>query len=125
MQIPEFLRKWRAEAEKMRQRGVLVSGAVLCDEMLNELEAALGGEAEQSLSLKEAAEISGYSGAHLARLVRQGTLPDLRPPGTTGRIRVRRADLPVKPRKTHTLPAGVHELASRLFGGKEAKNGRP
>jgi hypothetical protein len=108
----------------MRRRGVLVQGAALCDEILDELEQSFGEEVDELLTLSEAAHVSGYSSAHLRRLVLRGTLPDLRPPGTTGRIRLRRTDLPVKPRKTHTLPAGVHDLASRLFGGKEAKNGR-
>ena len=77
---------------------------------------------EESLSIREAAAYSGYSEAHLARLVSEGRLVSLRV--GRGRHAFRKGDLPQKPVRRHTLEAGVHDLASRLYGGKEAKNGR-
>jgi len=71
--------------------------------------------------LPVAARSSGLCEGHLARLVRKGVIPDMRPPGSRGRIKVRVGDLPTKAGHKHTPPADVHALASRLFKrGKEA-----
>ncbi len=78
------------------------------------VEQALRDESEQLLTLPQAAEISGYHPDSLARMVRDGQIPDLRPPGSKGMIRIRRGDLPIKPGKPHTPSADVRELASRL-----------
>ena len=77
------------------------------------------------LSLTEAAAWSGYSAAHLARLVKQGKLRTLRPPESRGRLSFRQGDLPRKSGTPHPSRAGVHELASRLFRGKERRYGQP
>src|ERR1700691_4062667 len=61
-----------------------------------QFEAALVADDDQLLSLSQAAMYAGYSMEHLARLVRDGTIQDLRPRGTR-RIRIRRRDLPIKP----------------------------
>lgn len=83
-------------------------------------------EAEDMVSMREASQHSGYSEDHLARLVKQGKLPTLRPAGSRARYVFRRGDLPQKPGAQHTINAGVHDLASRLSKsrGKEAQNGR-
>ena len=76
------------------------------------------------LSLTEAAASSGYSAAHLARLVKQGKLRTLRLPESRGRLSFRQGDLPRKPGAPHPSRAGVHELASRLdIRGKERRYG--
>ena len=86
-----------------------------------QVERALRDESEQLLTLAQAAELSGYHPDSVARMVRDGQIPDLRPPDSRGRIKVRVADLPTKPGRKHTPPADVHDLASRLFKrGKEA-----
>lgn len=84
------------------------------------VEVALQATGHALLSLEEASDLSGYSTEHLARLVRSGRIPDMRPPGSKGRIYVQASDLPMRPRQSHTPHADVHELASRLFGGKGA-----
>ena len=88
------------------------------------LELVRVAEGERVLSLVEAAQHSGYSKAHLARLVQDGKLTTLRPPGSRGRLSFRQADLPRKPGSRHRSSAGVHELASRLLRGKERHHGR-
>lgn len=88
-------------------------------------EEALRSAQGELLSLSAAAERSGYSADHLARLVRTGRIPDRRPPGSKGRIYIAAADLPTRPQRAHTGSADVHELASRLFGGKEGHHGQP
>lgn len=90
------------------------------------VEQALRDESDDLLTLPEAAKISGYHPDSLARMVRDGQIPDLRPPNSKGMIRVRRGDLPIKPGQPHTPDADVRELASRLFKrGKEGRYGHP
>ena len=90
------------------------------------IEQALRDENDQLLTLPDAAELSGYHPDSLARMVRDGQIPDLRPPNSKGMIRIRRADLPIKPGRQHTPDADVRELASRLLKrGKEGRYGRP
>ena len=79
------------------------------------VEQALRDETDQLLRLPDAAELSGYHPDSLARMVREGQIPDLRPPKSRGMIRIRRGDLPIKPGRPHTPDADVRELASRLF----------
>ena len=90
-----------------------------------QVERALRDESEQLLTLTQAAELSGYHPDSLARMVREGQIPDLRPPNSKGMIRIRRADLPIKPGRAHTPSADVRELASRLARGKEGRYGHP
>ena len=78
------------------------------------VEEALRAETDELLTLPEASEISGYHPDSLARMVRDGQIPDLRPRGSKSMIRIRRGDLPVKPSKPHTPSADVRVLASRL-----------
>ena len=65
------------------------------------LDLVLFQEATQLVSLDEAARISGYSSDHIARMVRDGKIPDRRVPGTKGRILIHRSDLPRKPATSH------------------------
>lgn len=90
------------------------------------IEQALREESDQLLTLPQAAEISGYHPDSLARMVRDGQIPDLRPRNSKGMIRIRKADLPIKPGRPHTPDADVRELASRLLRrGKEGRYGHP
>jgi hypothetical protein len=116
--------KWSSEAEGLRRRQALVSGAEIINEFLADFGRVQAQKEEEVLTLLQAAEASGYSGAHLARLARAGKLKTLRPVGSGGPLTFRRSDLPQKPGFGHTETAGVHDLASRLYRGKEARNGR-
>jgi len=91
-----------------------------------QVERALRDESDQLLRLPDAAELSGYHPDSLARMVREGQIPDLRPPKSKGMIRIRRGDLPIKPGRPHTPDADIRELASRLLKrGKEGRYGHP
>ena len=59
-------------------------------------EHALASHTEERLTLDQAALRSGYSADHLARLIRDGRLPNA---GRRGAPRVRAVDLPVRPRR--------------------------
>jgi hypothetical protein len=103
----------RARAKELREFRA-ESLACALEWAATKLETSLISEADRIVYLPEAARISGYSEGHLARLVRRGQIPDMRPPGSHGRIKVRVGDLPTKPGHKHTPPADVHDLASRL-----------
>ena len=125
LRYAEFLAKWRAERDRFSRYGMLVDPIPLLDDVLRDAAAALAGDQDELLTLEEAKAASGYSVDHLARLVRQGTIPDLRLPGRRGRIYIRRRDLPVRPGRAHTGGADVHELASGPARGKEGHHGHP
>lgn len=81
----------------MRRRGVLVSGAAICDEILRDVEAVFDSELARPLTLREAASVSGYSEDHLGKLIRQGRLTNV---GRKGSPRVRAGELPRRPGAT-------------------------
>ena len=98
-----------------------MNGALLCEEILRDVEAVLGAEQASLLTLREAAARSGYSEEHLGKLIRQGALPNA---GRKGSPRVRVGDLPKKPRSTEASgsearydpQADARHLASRRRG---------
>ena len=104
----------RAKANELRDSFGAEALARALEWAATKVDGALISEADRVVYLPEAARISGYCEGHLARLVRRGQIPDMRPPGSRGRIKVRVADLPTKPGRKHTPPADVHDLASRL-----------
>jgi len=123
--VRSSLAEIRAKADELRRVFADEPRARTLEWAAERVQAALAGAQAQLLSLTEAASRSGYSEEHLARLVRTGRIPDRRPPGSRGRIYVAASDLPTRPCRAHTPGADVHELASRLFGGREGRNGHP
>jgi hypothetical protein len=123
--VGDLTKRWRDEANQLRRRGQ-IHQAHLIESLAAELDEVLVATRSEVLTLRGAAERSGYSEAHLARLVKQGKLPTLRPVGSRGRLTFEAADLPRKPAGRQLTDAGVHDLASRLSKprGKEAQNGR-
>lgn len=61
--------------------------------LADELEAALRAAAHETLTLEEAARESGYSVAHLARLIQRGTIPNA---GRKYAPRILRTNLPLR-----------------------------
>jgi len=104
-----------AEAKKFREAFGDEPRARTLEWAAGKVEHALRDESDQLLRLPDAAELSGYHPDSLARMVRDGQIPDLRPPKSKGMIRIRRGDLPIKPGRPHTPDADVRELASRLL----------
>lgn len=95
MTAKELCAKWAARSDEYRRLGVLADGAALCEEALADLRKLLDAESDTTLNLTEAARISGYSREHLGRLLDRGVLKNV---GRPGAPRVRRVDLPKKPR---------------------------
>ena len=109
------LAELRAKAQELREAFADEGRARTLEWAAARVETALHSEADRLVFLPEASTISGYCVGHLARLVRKGEIPDQRPPGSRGRVKVRVSDLPTKPGFRHTPPADVHDLASRLL----------
>jgi hypothetical protein len=86
--------RWRAEASTLRRRGAEAQAAALesCAEELEEEDRLLSLEA---ITLEDAERESGYSYSALQKMVSRGRIPNA---GTAHRPRVRRSDLPKKPR---------------------------
>jgi hypothetical protein len=86
---------WSARQTECVQFGTQVDGAKVMAAFLADFDSVTVSEEEQALSLSEAARISGYSREHLARLVRSASIPNV---GAKNRPRIRRKDLPRKPK---------------------------
>jgi len=83
---------WRERAAYLEQFGDPTSARLWRLAAL-ELEHALKALGDETLTLVEAAAVSGYSADHLGHLVRNGTITNY---GRKNAPRVRRADLPIK-----------------------------
>lgn len=86
--------KWRREAKEYQDRGLIPSAEML-RALATELDTYEENYDNELLTLDEAAKESGYSKDHLSLLISQGKLPNA---GKKGAPRVRRRDLPRKPR---------------------------
>ena len=115
----------RAKASELREDFAQESCARALEWAADRIDRARRSAEGELLSLADAAKRSGYSEGHLARLVGKGHIHDRRPPGSKARIYIAAADLPTRPVRAHTGSADVHELASRLLGGKGGRHGQP
>ena len=94
--VVDRFRSMRAEYARV---SASVDGAKIMDLVLREIEQAETTEATQPLGLSDASRESGYSTAHLSRLLRSGTLPNA---GRKGKPLIRIGDLPKRPGTTLT-----------------------
>ncbi len=96
--------RWRSDATRLRAWGCDDQATIL-EHCAGELEDHLVSMADVTLSLDAAAAATGYSVAHLRRLIARGVLADV---GQNGDTAVLRRDLPFKPgRQRHPLPLGT------------------
>jgi hypothetical protein len=92
-ELRQLADNWRTEAERLRQLEAAGQAAAF-EQLANELEATLATWETSSLTIREASEHSGYTEAHLRRLVRRGHIPNA---GRKNSPRICRRDVPVKP----------------------------
>ncbi len=71
----------------------------------DELDAALKSVADEELTIAEAAAESGYSEEQLRRLVREEKLETQPRAGPRSHIRIRRRNLPKRPKKRESSPS--------------------
>jgi hypothetical protein len=67
--------RWTTRRNELRETDAWVNGAMICAQLLADLERLWTEEDSSELTLREAARASGYSSDHLRRLVRLGRLP--------------------------------------------------
>lgn len=103
--------EWRDEAEWLKRRFGYKRSARVIERMASDLEAALRADADELLSLREAAYETGYHEDHLGRLVADGKIPNA---GRKHAPRIRRGDLPRKAGERAPADAGGYDK-SRLF----------
>lgn len=108
----DLVARWRVEADAYERDGV-PGHAALLRRVATELEGWWRSYESEELTVAQAAAESGYSRDRLRELVRARRLPDARPPGSRGEIRLRRADLPRKPQRP-VLRSPANELLEVL-----------
>ena len=91
----ELASRWRNEAEIFERRGAANQAATL-KSCADELEQWMHERELEKLTLIQAAKESGYSYSALQKMVADGRLPNV---GDKNRPRVRRGNLPQKPRR--------------------------
>ena len=120
MRRDDAVRRWTQTAATFRASQATVDGAALCEQFVIDLESLDQDGSDDALTVAEAAEYSGFSAAHIRRLVNDGKL------SANGRAharRVRRGDLPRKPRvlasaapNMHVLPAKAEQAVRESVG---------
>ena len=107
--LAELQSRWEARRTEHARLGTLVPFAAVCAEVLSDLrELAV----EDTVTLREASLLGGYSVDHLQRLVAQSVITNV---GRKGAPRLRRQDVPIKPGRSGTLPtpAASDQLSAR------------
>lgn len=112
--LPEV---FRTRARILRRYGGAEGTASAWATAAEEVQFALAGQAEECLTLQEAARESGYTPKHLKRLIREGKIPS--EPDRT----IRREHLPIKPGSgvangTPHTPTSRSQLARAVAGGE-------
>jgi hypothetical protein len=97
----ELVTEWRTRAQGFRRHGV-ESVATTIEVLAAELEATIWSERNELLTLANASRVSGLSVETLGRLIRQGKLPNA---GRKFAPRLRRGDLPIRPRNRDVAPS--------------------
>jgi hypothetical protein len=95
--------RWREDAQVFRRYGA-AGRARMLERLADELERAADADQSATVDLSTAAELSGFTRAHLRRLIRDGKLAT-----TSDGSRVRASDLPRKP--GHTVAPAPAESA--------------
>ena len=110
MIAPELPAAWRSRADELERYAAPAAEAFRM--AAGELDAALREAAEAPLTLNEATAEGGYSNRRLRELIASGALVNV---GRKGAPRIRRADLPRKPRSNDGFDAGA--AARSILGG--------
>ncbi len=108
---------WRDRAAHLQQFGD-PNSARLWLLAAAELERALALVAEQTVSLVEAARISGFTPDYLGRLVKTGKITNV---GRPGAPRIRRTDLPMKTARGPGRPARRDHIRYIAHAHKEER----
>ncbi len=106
--------RWRGRAQRLHQWGAL-EAAGIWKIAAEELEQWDEKHANEALTLKQAEAESGFTAGHMGRLLSEGALENIGEPGAP---RVRRSDLPRKPRRRQAAPVHGPDLAAEVLKAK-------
>lgn len=108
---------WRTRAREFRRYGQ-DAPATMLEGVADELDESLRAYMVEALSLRQAADESGYTPEGLSQLIRRGRIANVNP---GGHPKVRRCDLPRKPGpSTPRLVDGSPDLASAVLAGLDS-----
>jgi hypothetical protein len=108
--IAELRQRWQERAGEWRRLHVSVDGAALADELLADLEQLERTDEERLYTPTQAAARTGFHPESIARMVRQGRVPNH---GTKHRPRVKLSELPKKaPKVAKSGQAGASSAAA-------------
>ena len=111
--LQEFTDSLRTEVAQLRHRGLSEPADVL-ESVANDHERVLNEWHSEALTLRQAAEESGFSYSTLQQAKNLNV-------GTSGSPRIRRCDLPYKPRRSGPqLANGQPDLADEILNSKLA-----
>jgi len=111
--LQEFTDSLRTEVAQLRHRGMAESADVL-ESVANDHEQVLDAWHTEELTLREAETESGFKYSTLQQMKNINI-------GTTGTPRIRRCDLPYKPRRSGPrLANGQPDLAGEILASKLA-----
>lgn len=96
--LDELERELEAKAEEYAELRAQLGGQSIMLWFAARLREARRERANQLLTIRQAAAITGHATETLREMVRDGRLPDSRPDGSQGEIRIARKYLPRKPR---------------------------
>jgi hypothetical protein len=85
---------WVEKAVEFRRLSVTVSGEAIALAFVGQLRDAVSKSQDRPVTVREAAQLGGYSEDHVRRLVRDGGLRNV---GRRYAPRIRRCDVPCKP----------------------------
>ena len=103
--ILDLTTQWRDHATTLREYGAEAQADTL-ERCAAELDDGVGAWSSETLTLQEAAGLSGYSADHIGRLVREGAIPNA---GRAGAPRIARGDLPRRSGAVATV-GPIHEI---------------
>jgi hypothetical protein len=113
----ELVEEWRVTAAGLRRWGGELQGTTL-DQVAEQLESCIHTWLHEKLPIARAAGESGYSKERLRELVRDNRIPDTRAPGSKGPIRIRRVDLPTRPKRAADCVDPAGDFASELVAAR-------
>lgn len=100
----EVLARWESRLAEWGELGIRVDGKSIAQQVIADLREMGDAYDMVALSLKGAAEESGYSTGHLGREVKAGRIPNA---GRENAPKILRRDLPKKPRALRIHPTGT------------------
>lgn len=111
----ELSAKWEHRAAEWARLGVLVNGAQLAAEILEDLHELEAKDADETLTLTDAAKELDMHPDSIGRAIRQGRLPNC---GRPNAPRVRRGDLEALGRRgrAKATPTSISSAARTSFG---------